>query len=159
MLQRCLDYAPDEQRRRIVAKIVQHVKTLVLDPFGNYVVQYVLEMKQPHTVREIALALSGSFAELSLQKISSNVIEKCLQAGIHEVIAMVNQEIANAQAFAQLLHDPFANYVVQTLLTIGDADQVRVLMEKLQPHLQTLRATLYGKRIHAKLLRRFPGLR
>ena len=35
----------------------------------------------------------------------------------------------------------------------------RGLLEKLQPHLKTLRATLYGKRIHAKLLRRFPHLR
>ena len=48
---------------------------------------------------------------------------------------------------------------MQTLLTVGDEDDVRLLLERLQPHLKTLRSTLYGKRIHAKLLRRFPHLR
>ena len=45
------------------------------------------------------------------------------------------------------------------MLTVGNDDEVRVLLEKLQPHLKTLRSTLYGKRIHAKLFRRFPHLR
>ena len=45
------------------------------------------------------------------------------------------------------------------MLTVGEEEEVRSLLEKLQPHLKTLRSTLYGKRIHAKLLRRFPHLR
>ena len=47
----------------------------------------------------------------------------------------------------------------RAVLTVGNDDEVRVLLEKLQPHLKTLRSTLYGKRIHAKLFRRFPHLR
>ena len=66
---------------------------------------------------------------------------------------------AQAKTLGQLLHDPFANYVVQTLLTVGEEEEVRGLLEKLQPHLKTLRSTLYGKRIHAKLVRRFPHIR
>ena len=131
----------------------------VLDPFGNYVVQYVLELKRGDLTRGIAQALQGSFAELSLQKFSSNVIEKCLQAGDSMVVSIVTREITNAKSLGQLLHDPFANYVVQTLLTVGDDEEVRGLLDKLHPHLKTLRSTLYGKRIHAKLLRRFPHLR
>ena len=159
VLQRCLDHAPDEQRAPIIGAVVQHAKRLVLDPFGNYVVQYVLELKRGDLTRDIARALQGAFAELSLQKFSSNVIEKCLQAGDPEVISIVAAEISSAKSLGQLLHDPFANYVVQTLLTVGGDDEARGLLEKLQQHLNTLRSTLYGKRIHAKLLRRFPQLR
>jgi len=86
------------------------------------------------------------------------------------------------QAFATLLHDPFANYVIQTLLTVGDDsasathlrvlsfplralsfffsgedDVVSLLVAKITPHLPTLRSTLYGKRIQAKLLKRCPA--
>ena len=75
------------------------------------------------------------------------------------VVSIVTREITNAKSLGQLLHDPFANYVVQTLLTVGDDEEVRGLLDKLHPHLKTLRSTLYGKRIHAKLLRRFPHLR
>jgi len=159
VLQRCLDHAVEQHREPIIAMVVHNAKTLVLDPFGNYVVQYVLELKQPELTRSIARSLQGSFAELSLQKFSSNVIEKCLHAGDGLVISIVAQEITSAKSLGHLLHDPFANYVVQTLLTVGDDEDVRTLLSKLQPHLKTLRSTLYGKRIHAKLLRRFPHLR
>ena len=39
VLQRCLDHAPEEQRGPIIGMIVHNAKKLVLDPFGNYVVQ------------------------------------------------------------------------------------------------------------------------
>lgn len=67
--------------------------------------------------------------------------------------------MCSAKALGQLLHDPFANYVVQTLLMVGNDEEAALLLDKLLPHLKTLRGTLYGKRIHAKLLRRFPHLR
>jgi len=34
-----------------------------------------------------------------------------------------------------------------------------MLLAKIQPHMASLRSTLYGKRIQAKLVRRFPQLR
>ena len=159
VLQRCLDHAPDSQRVPIIGNVIVNARKLVLDPFGNYVVQYVLELRQPELTRGIGQALQGSFADLSLQKFSSNVIEKCLQSNDRLLIAMVTSEICQAKALGQLLHDPFANYVVQTLLTVGSDEEVAAMLEKLTPHLKTLRGTLYGKRIHAKLLRRFPHLR
>ena len=114
VLQRSLDHAPEEHRNPIIGMVVHNAKKLVLDPFGNYVVQYVLELKRGELTRGIAQALQGSFAELSLQKFSSNVIEKCLQAGDPMVVSIVTREITAAKSLGQLLHDPFANYVVQT---------------------------------------------
>ena len=46
-----------------------------------------------------------ALAELSLQKFSSNVIEKCLQAGDSRVISMVTSEVTSAKSLGQLLHD------------------------------------------------------
>ena len=54
-------------------------------------------------------------AELSLQKFSSNVIEKCLTCGDHKVIGLIAAELQTTNSFGTLLHDPFANYVIQTL--------------------------------------------
>jgi hypothetical protein len=59
----------------------------------------------------------------------------------------VAEELTAAESFPNLLHDPFANYVIQTLLTVGPDDLVAMIVAKIQPHLQTLRSTLYGKRI------------
>ncbi len=49
------------------------------DAFGNYVVQYVLELGQVDASRAVIRVLAGQFAELSMQKFSSNVVEKCLK--------------------------------------------------------------------------------
>ena len=96
VLQRCLDHAPELQREPIIAAVVSNARKLVLDPFGNYVVQYVLELKRPQLTRGIGQALQGSFAELSLQKFSSNVIEKCLQSGDKLLVSMINREVIAA---------------------------------------------------------------
>ena len=54
-------------------------QSLSQDAFGNYVVQYVLELGQPEASASIIQKLQGNLAELSLQKFSSNVVEKCLK--------------------------------------------------------------------------------
>jgi Pumilio-family RNA binding repeat len=51
------------------------------DPFGNYVVQYVLELGHPEASAQIMQQLFGHYAELAQQKFSSNVVEKCLKLG------------------------------------------------------------------------------
>jgi hypothetical protein len=159
VMQRSLDHADSPTRASIIEHVIQHARKLVCDPFGNYVVQYVLDLKQiPLTLRVIQ-SLHGVVAELSLQKFSSNVIEKCLTCGDREIVGLVAAELQLATNFGTLLHDPFANYVIQTLLTVGSDDEVSMLLSKVQPHMATLRSTLYGKRIQAKLVRRFPQLR
>ena len=49
------------------------------DPFGNYVVQYVLDLGQGDATGRIMKQLEGHYPELSQQKFSSNVVEKCLK--------------------------------------------------------------------------------
>lgn len=44
VLQRCIDHASEAQRMQLVAEITFNALTLVQDPFGNYVVQYVLDL-------------------------------------------------------------------------------------------------------------------
>ena len=61
--------------------MISNTRKLVQDPYGNYVVQYLLDLRRPELTLGIALGLQGAFVELSLQKFSSNVIEKCLRAG------------------------------------------------------------------------------
>jgi len=159
VLQRCLDHATSANREALIAEIITHVPKLVVDPFGNYVVQYILELRQPPLTHAVVTALQGCFTELSLQKFSSNVIEKCLKSGDSEVVTMVARELISTRALATLLHDPFANYVMQTLLTVISDEEIETLVDRMGPHLPSLRSTLYGKRIQAKLHRRCPKLR
>jgi hypothetical protein len=49
--------------------------------------QYILDLKQSRLTLAIVSALHGNIPEMSLQKFSSNVIEKCLTSGDPEASA------------------------------------------------------------------------
>ena len=51
------------------------------DPFGNYVVQYVLELGYADASIAVMNNLFGHYCDLAQQKFSSNVVEKCLKLG------------------------------------------------------------------------------
>lgn len=64
------------QQIQLIEEITKNALTLVQDAYGNYVVQYVLELPFPHLVHTLAGGFVGHIRQLSTQKFSSNVIEK-----------------------------------------------------------------------------------
>ena len=48
-----------------------------------------------------------------------------------QAISLVAVEIVNAKQLGSLLHDPFANYVIQTLLTVSSDAEVAELLARL----------------------------
>ena len=79
---------------------------LLQDPFGNYVVQYVLELGQPEATGAVMRRLLGHYAELAQQKFSSNVVEKCLKLGgasLHELRATIIRELMTSPLLPCLL--------------------------------------------------------
>ncbi|PRP73515.1 hypothetical protein PROFUN_02524 [Planoprotostelium fungivorum] len=152
VLQRCIDYASPEQKTTLINCITRNALVLVQDPYGNYVVQYVLK-QYPDLVDQLAKSFSGHLRQLATQKFSSNVIEKCLQS--HSPIAqkMIIDEILIDTGLSIMLQDPFANYVVQTALTVADSKQHAQLVEAIKPHLNSLGNTPYGKRIQSKIMK------
>jgi hypothetical protein len=59
-----------------VNEITANGLTLVKDPYGNYVVQYVLDLPYPRMLANLILQFKTHLSELSTQKFSSNVVEK-----------------------------------------------------------------------------------
>ena len=46
-----------QQERRVLGEVVRLAPKLVVDPFGNYVVQYILDLRQPPLTHAIVQAL------------------------------------------------------------------------------------------------------
>lgn len=116
---------------------------LVQDPFGNYVVQHVILMRSPDTSRIID-ALRGKMFELSLQKFSSNVLEKCLlNSGDKDRNKIIN-EILNppsclpSEAVHALLFHQYGNYVFQQALEVAKDPQFSLLVEHSKQHIQEM---------------------
>ena len=73
MLQRCIDHATPPQKTRLAAGVAAHALALAQDPFGNYVIQYVLELGVGGAAGAVGTALAGRWPELAQQKFASNV--------------------------------------------------------------------------------------
>ncbi len=76
VLQRCIDHASEKQKVQLIHEITNNALILVQDPYGNYVVQYVLELPFPNLVELLARSFAGHIRQLATQKFSSNVVEK-----------------------------------------------------------------------------------
>lgn len=147
VLQRCVDFSSGAQQNRLVAEIAANALVLSQDPFGNYVVQYILDLKILWATEDVMEQLEGHYAHLSMQKFSSNVVEKCLKLAEEEKRAEIIRELINTSRLGQLLQDPYANYVVQSALNASKGALHSAFVEAIRPHLPALRSSPFGKRI------------
>jgi hypothetical protein len=92
--------------------------------------------------------LEGNYAFLSMQKFSSNVVEKCLKLGVEEPRSRLVRELTTSPHLGQLLQDQYANYVIQSALSVCKQGALHSgLVDAIRPHLPALRNSPYGKRI------------
>lgn len=151
VLQRCIDHASGEQKAWLIRQISDNAYVLVQDPFGNYVVQYILDLNEPIFTEPLVAMFQGRVGQLSKQKFSSNVIEKCLRCAQEPSKDMLIEEMLQPAELDRLLRDSFANYVIQTALDYANPAMKTRLIEAIRPHLPAIRTTPYGRRIQAKI--------
>ncbi|KAM3423428.1 hypothetical protein BST61_g861 [Cercospora zeina] len=151
VLQRCIDHADGLQKGQMVDHVVRNAYALVQDPFGNYVVQYILDLSEPCFTEPLCRAFYGEIPALSKQKFSSNVIEKCIRCSTNETRRELISEIMNTQILEKLLRDGFANYVVQTAMDFADDELKPLLYEHIRQIVPGIRNTPHGRRIASKL--------
>jgi hypothetical protein len=164
VIQRCLDFNSENgnessARTQLVSRIVDKSIALDLmqDAYGNYVVQYVLDVCGDDEAAAVCESVVGMIAPLAVQKFSSNVIEKCLERSSDRVQELYLQEMSHPQHIRQLMSDPFGNYVVQRGLSVATHSQAVRLVEAMKMHLPGMRNTAGGRRILSKITRRFPN--
>ncbi|KAI1124096.1 ARM repeat-containing protein [Nemania abortiva] len=151
VLQRCIDHASGPQKVWLIAQITEHALRLVQDPFGNYVVQYIIDLNEPTFTEPLAQRFIGKIGMLSRHKFSSNVVEKCLRCASEESKDRMVSELLNHGEMDRLLKDSFGNYVVQTALEHSSMQMKHQLVEAIRPMLPGIRGTPYGRRLGAKI--------
>ncbi|KKY24830.1 putative mrna binding protein pumilio 2 [Diplodia seriata] len=151
VLQRCIDHASGDQRIELIGSITSNAFSLVQDPFGNYVVQYILDLQEEQFTVPLCHSFGRSVPMLSKQKFSSNVIEKCIRVSPAEAKRALIEELLIPGELEKLIRDSYANYVVQTALDYADAPTKIRLVEAIRPMLNAIRATPYGRRIMSKI--------
>ncbi|KAK3132200.1 hypothetical protein QOZ80_6AG0517380 [Eleusine coracana subsp. coracana] len=141
----------------LVSEIMEAVVKLASDPFGNYVVQHIIEHGGPVDRSLIVKKLNGHFLSMSYQKHASNVIEKCLTFGNLEDRRLITTEILTGEDSEHIDHlldmicNMYANFVIQKLVTAADKGQLRMLVEVAQRNMDTIMKCPHGRQVLAHI--------
>ncbi|RZC77788.1 hypothetical protein C5167_001999 [Papaver somniferum] len=147
VLQKCLSNSDFEQKRRLICEVTSNALILSQDPFGNYVVQFILELEVPWATADALSQLDGNYGNLSMQKYSSNVVEKCLKYGGEERRTRIVKELISNSSLDQILLHPYGNYVIQAALNSSKGALHAALVEAIDPHVPALKTNPFGKKV------------
>jgi hypothetical protein len=138
-----------EQRDTLKQKIVEltclNFEKLIQNPFGNYAIQHIVEFypKESHIIKSKMLT---KIIPYSSQKISSNVIEKCLTTCDSQFRRRVIEEILKNGRLGDLMKNKYGNFVtLQLLATASLADKQR-LMQAIFKYANSFNGTKYKTR-------------
>ncbi|CAF0762499.1 unnamed protein product, partial [Didymodactylos carnosus] len=156
VIQRILENCKESQTRAILEILHDQLESLIQDQYGNYVIQHVLEHGKTEDRSRIVNALRGKVLVLAQHKFASNVIEKCVTYATRQEKSMLIDEIVSygegaSSALLTMMKDQFANYVIQKMIDVAEPNQRKLLLQKVRPHIQSLRKFTYGKHIITKL--------
>lgn len=150
-MQKCLDCSEGEQKEHLLDEIIANALTLSEDTYGNYVMQFVLDLKIPHVTARILRQLEGSYASLSIQKCSSNVVEKCLKESEEEQRARIVRELINDPNALGIMQDPYGNYVMQRALKFSKGPIRSAIVNLVERESAALINHPFGKRVVAAI--------
>lgn len=93
--------------------------------------QFALELARhpplPWVTAGIFKRLEGHFVDLSIQKYSSNVVERCVYAG-DEYLTKIVDELLNEERLSEIMLDPYGNYAIQAVLARSGTCQVSITL-------------------------------
>eukprot|EP00759_Apiculatamorpha_spiralis_P058987 PhF_6_TR955/c2_g1_i1/m.1786/K17943/PUM; pumilio RNA-binding family len=129
----------------LLDEILSHIKELVRNQYGNYVVQHVLINADQKYKNAVIDCIIPDFFELASHKFASNVVEKVVvhntEAGRSHLVDLWQRSKAEDGTLwlTRLVTNQYGNYVVQRMFEHGTEAQKVKLIAALQPHLGSIR--------------------
>lgn len=106
----------NENFEKLKNLFIFHAQNLIQNPFGNYALQFVFKIWDKNDCFEIMKKFYDKILFYSIQKFSSNVIERCIEISDDFSNYYFNFIINNKNSINYLLINNYGNYVIQTLI-------------------------------------------
>jgi len=145
VLQHLLQRCTQAQLQDVTELLMEDAIVFSCHPFGNYVMQRVLECGTEETQHRFVRLLEQNVDKVCGVPPGCNVIAAALSCGPFEdrvwLARAIVQEPSRVRALAQMRFGSFA--AIQVLKVAGTSEQVRAL-ERLEPQLESLPAAEHG---------------
>lgn len=155
VLQRLFEVCSEEETWSIYLQIIQSIELLINDKYGNYVVQHLIETQNKKKDEIFDFIIKNSF-ELSKDKFSSNVVEKCVNNCSNEDLERFFNEFSTVRdnlrpCMYYMCIDMYANYVVQRFFDVSNEELKNKAKVLLKPYIKDMKTIPFTKHILSRL--------
>ena len=154
ILQTALKYANESQKSSLLHTILDDISTLINDEYGNYIIQFILDLKEKEYNEIIFTYITKNTLSLSKKKFSSNVIDKSIIQDDELSIKLI-KHIIDSKVIPEMIKDQYGNYVIQKALTVTSGSIFMSIIKQIQPVVQTLKQSNIGRKIYEHLMRKY----
>ena len=112
-------------KKRINDKVTNNFIILAENPYGNYGVQYLMELWKEDELKDIKDKVEKNIHELSLQQFSSNVVEKAIEIFTNENRESILKKLCfEKQFFINLINNKFGKFVINKAIIFMQVDMI-----------------------------------
>ena len=157
ILQTAFEYSSKEQRDKICNKIIDSIKILINDQYGNYSIQKIFSLNDEKLDERIYKYITENLFELSKLKFSSNVIDKFICNSNIYSFSLI-KDMIDKDIIKNMIKHQYGNYVVQKALFITENVDKQLFMEiikQIKPVLNELNVYSIGKKIYDNLIKQY----
>jgi len=156
VLQRLFEACEEEETWNIYLEIIDNLETLINDKYGNYVIQHLIETPNKKKDQIYDYIVRNS-PELSRNKFSSNVIEKCVNSSSEKRLGEFLEQFLKVDDEGKpklyyMCVDMYANYVVQRFFDVAPQNLKNLAKVAIRPYMKEMRQTPFTKHILSKLV-------
>ena len=156
VIQKYLEINDPVMTPNLLDKLVENCLLLIIDQFGNYVIQTILSMGIKKYGNKIAEKITENVVYYAKHKYSSNVVEKCFNYcdGNYRLNLMLN--VQKKENLIELILDEHGNYVVQKVLSLSPPATQKNMLKLIVPAFEKLKRCPYGDRVINRLVGTYP---
>jgi len=118
-------------KERILSILQKNCLEIIQNSFGNYIIQHILDEWGHETCKDVAKMIHLNIISLSMQKFSSNVVEKCFDMIDKNTKYLWIKDLFNFSKISSLLKNKYGNYVLQKAIMIMDVQEKKEMKEYL----------------------------
>ena len=157
IFQTAFEYSNKQQKDKICNKIIDNIKYLINDQYGNYSIQKIFSLNDEKLNERIYKYISENLFELSKLKFSSNVIDKFICKSNTYSFSLI-KDMIDKNIIKNIIKDQYGNYVVQKALFITedvDNELFMQIIKQIKPVLNELNIYSIGKKIYDNLIKQY----
>lgn len=148
VLKKCISQAKLSSKHQdmLLAQLSRNALDLVQSPYGNYAIQHALEEWGGEMCTPIFQALEGRIMQLSIQKFSSNVVEKIFAQAPPNLRRSFIDELVASDKMSVLVSSNYGHYVARRALELAEPQQGQLLQDAIRNSL----VQIPNRRLRAK---------